>query len=527
MLPGKKYKPEDILQILKNRIWLLLVPFAVISAATAVVAKLLPDTYRSSTTIMVVPQRVPEDFVKSTLTTRLEDRLATIHSQITSRTRLERLITEFNLYADERSSGMIMQDIVERMQRRDIQVNIGTKGDLFTVSFRGTEPRTVQRVTEKLASAFIEESTTDRKTQAENTNVFLDSQVEELKRRLEQADQALAEYRKANSTELPSQQDANVMAVRNASEGMRQVADQIDKDQIRRQLLESMLAAEQRAAEEATDPATLPAMGDPRNLPEITGSTARDLAAITAHMNVLKQRGLKAEHWEMRRAQQAYDGIKARADAEALSAPLSATPAPTPVQLARLKRIEQIQSELQLLALSMQSKLKDLKELRATADMYQARVDAAPARETEMQKLTRDYDTVSKLYTDMLLKKEASRISGNLESRNQGETFKPIDLANFPERPISPNRPMINLFGMFAGLAVGLALIALLEYRDASFKTDDEIVGLLTLPVLAVVPLMQSDADRRRGLRRRLIIGVGLGSTVVGCLALLAYTFIR
>jgi hypothetical protein len=144
-----------------------------------------------------------------------------------------------------------------------------------------------------------------------------------------------------------------------------------------------------------------------------------------------------------------------------------------------------------------------------------------------MQKLTRDYDTVSKLYTDMLLKKEASRISGNLESRNQGETFKPIDLANFPERPISPNRPMINLFGMFAGLAVGLALIALLEYRDASFKTDDEIVGLLTLPVLAVVPLMQSDADRRRGLRRRLIIGVGLGSTVVGCLALLAYTFIR
>ena len=72
MLPGKKYRPEDILQILKKRFWVLLVPFAVISAGTAVVARYLPDTYQSHATVQVVPQRVPESFVRSTVVTPIE-----------------------------------------------------------------------------------------------------------------------------------------------------------------------------------------------------------------------------------------------------------------------------------------------------------------------------------------------------------------------------------------------------------------------------------------------------------------------
>jgi hypothetical protein len=38
---------------------------------------------------------------------------------------------------------------------------------------------------------------------------------------------------------------------------------------------------------------------------------------------------------------------------------------------------------------------------------------------------------------------------------------------------------------------------------------------------------MQSDAERQRLFRRRIIVGVGLGSTVTACLAVLAYTFVR
>ena len=60
----------------------------------------LPNLYRSDTLILVVPQRVPESYVRSTVTTRIEDRLQSITQQILSRTRLERIIQDFNLYAE-------------------------------------------------------------------------------------------------------------------------------------------------------------------------------------------------------------------------------------------------------------------------------------------------------------------------------------------------------------------------------------------------------------------------------------------
>src|SRR4030095_3666402 len=120
-----------------------------------------------------------------------------------------------------------------------------------------------------------------------------------------------------------------------------------------------------------------------------------------------------------------------------------------------------------------------------------------------------------------------SKIAANLERRQIGEQFKLLDPASMPERPYSPNRQVINLVGMVAGLAIGLGLIALLEYRDATFKTDVEITMLLALPVLAIVPVMESDADRRPRAARHRFLNISLGSAVLGCLAAVAYTFVR
>src|SRR5690349_24950145 len=122
MLPGKLYKPEDVLHVLKSRVWLLLLPFAMIAAGTAVWVHHLPDQYRSETVILVVPQRVPESYVRSTVTTRIEDRLQSLTQQILSRTRLERIIQDFNLYSDERRTG-IMEDIVQRM-RNEVGIQV-------------------------------------------------------------------------------------------------------------------------------------------------------------------------------------------------------------------------------------------------------------------------------------------------------------------------------------------------------------------------------------------------------------------
>ncbi len=137
--------------------------------------------YRSDARILVVPQRVPESYVRSSVTTNLRDRLQSISQQILSRTRLERVIQDFDLYTEERRTG-VMEDIVDRM-RKNIEVNV-EDGGAFALGFIGTDPRTVMKVTDRLASLFIEENLRDREVLAEGTNQFLEAQMEDARRRL-------------------------------------------------------------------------------------------------------------------------------------------------------------------------------------------------------------------------------------------------------------------------------------------------------------------------------------------------------
>src|SRR5688572_8706001 len=123
MIPGKRYTPEMILHLLWRRRWIAVVPFVLIAGITAAVSHTLPNRYRSETTILVVPQRIPEDYVQPTVSIRLEDRLASINQQILSRTRLEQIVREFDLYAKERT-WMIMEDVIEQMRSRDINVQL-------------------------------------------------------------------------------------------------------------------------------------------------------------------------------------------------------------------------------------------------------------------------------------------------------------------------------------------------------------------------------------------------------------------
>src|SRR5688572_32120058 len=130
-----------------------------VAATVTTITYNLPNRYQSDTLILVVPQRVPESYVRSTVTTRIEDRLQSISQQVRSRTRLERIIQEFDLYAERRQTE-VMQDIVEEMNR-NITIDI-VRGDAFRVGFVDEDPRVAMRVTERLAAFFIDESLRDR-----------------------------------------------------------------------------------------------------------------------------------------------------------------------------------------------------------------------------------------------------------------------------------------------------------------------------------------------------------------------------
>jgi polysaccharide chain length determinant protein (PEP-CTERM system associated) len=514
MLPGKVYKPEDVLRILRKRIWVVLVPWAIVAATTAGVARKLPDIYQSTALIQVTPPQVPDNIVRATTTVRLEDRLSAIQQTILSRTKLEAIIQELNLYEKERKT-QIMQDVVENM-RDDIHVQT-SKGDAFTVRYQGRNPTQVMQVTEKLASLFKTQSMKEGEDRAQGTTSFVESQAEEAKRKLLDTEERLKKYRLAHSGELPSQAPANMAAISSIQMQLQSLAQSINSDQTARQFLERQIADLENQNEPAS--VAVPVAGE-------TGTAAQNLVAAKSGLAALQARGVRPDHPDYKAAQRLIRDLTQQVEAESLNKPVGAGGGLSREEQARQKRLADLREQLEQVKKQIDAKTADEKKLRANAAIYQGRVDMVPVRDAELVELNRDYATYSQIYNDLMAKKAASSMAVDLATRQIGEQFMLIDAARLPQRPSSPNRVVINLGGIFGGLALGLALVALLEYRDTTFKTDTELARVLALPVLAVVPLMKSDAERRADFRKQLFLNVGLASTVFLCLAVLTYSFV-
>ncbi|MGH9387870.1 MAG: GumC family protein [Vicinamibacterales bacterium] len=528
MLPGKQYTIDDLSGILKRRFWLLILPCAVVAASTALVARRLPDLYQSEAVILVVPQQIPDRYVRSTVTTSMDDRLQAIAQQILSRTRLERIIEEYNLYAAERRTVM-MEDIVARM-RTEIKTAV-VKGDAFKVTYQGSNARTVQRVTAAIASLFIEESLRDRSVLAEGTSQFLEVQLADARRRLIEQEKKLEAYRMRFAGQLPQQLMSNMQALQNTQVQVQNTLDSINRERDQQLIHQRLLAELQSSTEVSAAPSVMP----PTTVSTVdslaTGSTAQQLRAARDLLASLQQR-YKPDYPDIPRVKRLIRDLEQRLDAEALARPVSvASAGPDPAlsakEQARLQRINDTEAQLAATEQRISALQANEVKLRARAQDLQDKIDQAPARESEMVELTRDYGVLQSVYTGLLSKKEDSNISANLERRQIGEQFKLLDPAQISERPFSPNRPLISAMGLGAGLFIGLAIVIFLEYRDSSFKTDDEIGSLLGLPVLAVVPVMRSDQERRRLGLRRLVLGVSLSSTVAVCAAIVMYTLVR
>ena len=509
MLPGKKYTPEDLVRIALRRAWLIIIPLIVGTATAAIVSTRLPAWYRSETLIMLMPQRVPDSYVKATITEKMEDRLATLEDQILSRSRLERIILDLDLYARVRRLQPL-EKLVERM-RKEITIKVEGK-ESFRLSYISQDPQTVQKATQRLASLFIEENLRDREKQAEDTNDFLDSQLQDARRRLLDHEKKLEEYRRQYSGQLPSQGASNLQAIQNLQMQLQALGEATDRASERQSLLERQLADLQ-----------LPAPPTPSTAPSAEGTPADsaplELDAARARLQVLLTR-VKPNHPDVEIMQRTIRSLEAKQQQE-LKEASAAGRKPTdkvvsPAEAIRQKRSRELQAELDVLEQERRDKQQQEKRLRERVSEYQSKLDAMPSRESELVELTRDYRTLQTTYEGLLVKREDAKLAANLERRNIGEQFKVLDPARVPEQPYSPNRIVIVAGGAVGGLVIGLLIIGVIEYRDSSFTCEDEVVRLCQLPVLALVPIMISAEERGRSRKRRL---AAIAATVVGLVA--------
>ena len=508
MLPGKTIKPEDIIGILLQHRWLILLPFGIGLALVPVIAERVPKVYRSEAMIMVVPQRVPDTYVRSTVTESVEDRLPSISDQILSRSRLERVINDFDLYKGLRATQP-MEDVVGRM-RQDIgspEIKVGQQS--FRVSYVNTDALVAQRVTARLASLFIEENSSDREKLAESTNVFIESQLVDAKQRLLQYEQKLEVFRRTHAGELPTQLEGNLRAITSAQVMLQSIGESINRARERRLLIERQLV-------DARTPLPVAVAGPGQAQPDsIQTSLPQQLAAAKARLAAAMLR-LKPGHPEVRAIERLIQDLQARVDEEARRTPAETLAQGLPrEERDRLRRVGELEAELEGIDHQVKVSQEQQTDLQGKIADYQRKVESVPARESELVELTRDYEILKRNYEDLVKKREDSKLAANLERRQIGEQFRILDSASLPQRPTNEVKRLAMTFsGAGVGLLLGLALAGLLEYRNSSFEREEDVFGTLELPVLAAIPAMKSVEERRGERRRRLALDV-VGVTVL------------
>ncbi len=517
MLPGKKYTSDEITRLLIKGRWMIAVPLTIGIVCAPAIARFVPEVYRSETLIMVIPQRVPDSYVKSTVTAKVEDRLPSISDQILSRSRLERIILDFNLYPSQRATG-IMEDVVQRM-RKDIEVKLEGK-ESFRVSYVSTTPKVARDVTERLASLYIEENLRDRENLADSTNLFLESQLEDAKRRLLDHEKKLEAYRKRYSGQLPTQLQSNLQVIQNTQMQLQALGETLNRARERRLLIERQIADAQAF------PAALVQSRTVVNSPDgpVPLSAAQQLEAAKVRLEAYRLR-YTPDHPDIKTLERAIAELQVKADAEAQKPPEESKKAQlSPEEAALQKRVLDLQAELVVIDHQLAAGEAEEKRLKQTLADYQAKVDAVPTRESELVELTRDYATLQETYSSLLTKREESKLAANLERRQIGEQFKILDPASLPEKASNQvQRYGFVLAGPLAGLLLGIGLIAFREYRDTTFKTEEDVQRVLNLPVLALVPLMAVPRRSRLRARRKLAATVAALVLLASVAALIAW----
>ncbi len=511
MIPGKVYTPELILQIIWRRKWWIVLPAVAIAVAVVAWTRTLTDLYRSDAVILVVPQQVPEAYVKSTVTATVQDRLQSISQQILSRTRLERIILDLGLFERQRRTG-IMEDIIDQM-RSKIEVQT-VKGDAFRVSFTSEDPRTAMKVAERLGSLFIDESLRDRETLAEGTSQFLEAQLEDARRQLVDNEKKLENYRRSHGGELPAQLESNMQGLHNTEMQIQTLVDSMNRDRDRYDGLKLMIADLEANAF---------MVAPPTGAATVIETAADKLRAAQAQLASLEQR-MRPTHPDIIRAKKVIADLQKAADEEAANQPLSAGDTPvTPLERLRRTRLNDANRDLANLTKDIASKTAEEKRLREVLAGYQRRIEVTPTRESELTELTRDYGTLQAMYTGLLQKKQESQISANLERRQIGEQFRILDPARVPARPFTPNRPQYYGMGIVGGLIVGVGLALVLEYLDRSMRNDDDVRVAVGINVLAAIPLIQARVSKKRRVLIAFVSATAAVAVGVGVFVTLRY----
>ena len=492
------FEIEKYKEIALRRRWWIIIPFLLSILIGIGLSLKLPKVYQASTLILVQRQRVPSSYVQEIVSIDLEDRIRTITQQITSRTNLEKIIKEFNLY-NKPGRHMFMEDKIQGLRKR-IRVDVSRGGrrgaNAFQIFFTGSYPKQIAEVANALTSYFITENIKLREDQAIGTSEFLTDELENIRRRLLEKEEELKRYRERYMGGLPEQLETNLRILERIQQQIVTNQENLRGSENRKLLIQQQIseAAEIRSARAA--PAG--AEGETAQSPPL-GQLKTQLASLEARYT--------QRHPDVIRLKEKIADLESTEKTDLKE--VQEVPEGRGISQAEINLANQLRGiELEIVNLKAEAA-----QLHSQMKWYQTQVENTPKREQELMSLNRDYRNIQETYNSLLSRKLEAEIAVNLERKQKGEQFRILDTAKAPIRPFKPNMQRMLLMTVALGFALGCGLAYLRETMDTSFRRPEDIEELLQVPLIASLPFNFNAKELRRLKRKEILTVVSIGLT--------------
>jgi polysaccharide chain length determinant protein (PEP-CTERM system associated) len=481
------FQLRDYLDLARRRKWWIVLSATALFVATIVAVFRMPNIYRSETVILVDPQKVPDNYVPSTVSGGFADRLTTIRQLATSPTRLKALIDKLNLYSQ---LGTTDPEAAVAAMQRNINVDVADAGgqrlSAFKITFFSRVPEVAASVANELAAMVIQDNVKARQQAATGAEEFLDNQLQETKKQLEDKENEVQKIKTQYVLDLPESKQFHLEALNSLRNQLSASQDRVNEDKQEMVYLQS-------TGNNFPPPTIDLDSSDPVSTSPYSSAIQKDQARLAE-----LQARYGPQFPDVRKLQNEITNLQAKAAQDAQDDPAQAQPDAAKLAERALHHNPVIEAQLTKLRQEIDDETKKQTALEPQIAAHISQLEQEPIFEQQIAGLMRDYDTLRGHYNSLLDKKIAAEMSLQLETQDRGERFEILDSAPVPHTPASPNRPLFSLVALIGGILGGFALAVVVEMTDESVRNEREAAQILHAPVLIGVPEIFTPRQRLR-----------------------------
>jgi succinoglycan biosynthesis transport protein ExoP len=558
---------RDRLQALRRRRRELLVVLVAGATLTFALALFWPPTYRATATILIEQQEIPQDLVRSTISSYADQRVQVISQRVMTSQNLTKIVEQYNLYPwqrrtrarevviermrDDIKMRMISANVMDPRSGRPMQATIA-----FTVSYDSGSPDLALKVANELTSLYLNENLTIRTEAARQTSGFLGAEADRLRDDIQVLAAKISVFKEGHVNELPDLAQSNFQLADRTELDLREARNRLGTLDEQKVLLQAQLFQIAPTAQMYSE--TGQRIFSPADRLKVLKSEAADLRSKygpdhpdlkTAEREIA---GLQAEvsadgsaNDVLRRLDEARAQLAAARERYSADHPdvqrLTRTvdnlereardlPASERVRAARTNPDNpayiQVKAQLDAVLTERAAAERRIRELEGRRDDFERRLAKAPAVEREYRALTREYENVQLKYQEVRTKQREAEAAQDLESQRKGERFTLIEPPLPPEQPVSPNRPLVLVLGLLLSGGLALLVMSVLDAVDTSIRGATDLTRLVEVAPLAAIPMIPTEDERARQDRARRRRWVAIAGAVLAAV-LVVHLFVR